>query len=122
MPRTNSGANPGGREADDVMESAQKQIKVGKAKDAVVRVQVLLKPEQQAAFHDRQILDLLDTASSVTIAREVEMEARARLGDLSPESLTPSQLLNRYFESRGEAEDRIQQLVEKAEDLFRDPR
>ena len=60
-------------------------------------------------------------SSSVSITREVETEARARLGDLSPEALTPFELLQRYFESRRVEEARKLALLARAEDLLRDP-
>jgi len=54
------------------------------------------------------------------IVREVETEARARLGDLSPEALTPIQLVDIFFQTRQEAPERRQALLGKAEELMRD--
>jgi hypothetical protein len=63
----------------------------------------------------------LGKAASVSVAREVETEARTRLGDLAPEALMPLELLQRYFESRHVDEARRQALLARAEDLLRDP-
>lgn len=88
---------------------------------AVVRVQVRLRAEQQASFREADVHAALARAASVTIAREVETDARLRLGNLAPESLTPLELLQRYFESRKVEPDRMRELLAHAEDLLRDP-
>lgn len=88
---------------------------------AVIRVMVLLQDHQQAAFREREVLTALSEAASVNVVREVESEARARLGELAPESLSPMDLLQRYFESRNVDGARLPALLEKAEELLRDP-
>ena len=88
---------------------------------AVVRVMVQLRPDQQTQFREREVQGALAQAASVTVAPEVEVEARARLGDLAPETLTPIQLVERYFQSRAEDPERVKQLLAKAEELLRDP-
>lgn len=90
------------------------------AEGAVVRVQMQIRSDQQALVRDREIEAALAGASNVLIAREVETEARARLGDLAAEALTPSQLVERYFRGRNEPEERIAALLTRAEDLLRD--
>jgi hypothetical protein len=71
-------------------------------------------------LRDRDLEAALDEAASVTIARQVETEVRTRLGDLSPEILTPLQLIERYFESLEEEPERIQALLGKAEEIILD--
>lgn len=88
---------------------------------AVVRVIVSLHDHQQPAFREREVLAALAEAASVNVVREVESEARARLGDLAPETLGPIDLLQRYFESRNVDGARLPVLLEKAEELLRDP-
>jgi DNA repair protein SbcD/Mre11 len=88
---------------------------------AVVRIMVTLHDHQQAAFREREVLAALAEAASVNVVREVESEARARLGDLAPEALGPIELLQRYFESRKVDNARLPVLLEKAEELLRDP-
>lgn len=88
--------------------------------EAVVRIRVLLRADQQASLRDREIEAALERASNVSIVREVETEIRARLGDLTPEALTPIELVQKYFESRDQAPERIAALVSKAEALLRD--
>ena len=88
---------------------------------AVVRIMVTLHDHQQAAFREREVLAALAEAASVNVVREVESESRARLGDLAPEALGPIELLQRYFESRKVDDARLPVLLEKAEELLRDP-
>jgi len=88
---------------------------------AVVRVQVRMRAEQQAAFHEREVHAALAEAASFSLSREVDSEARARLPDLAVEALTPLQLLERYFQSRGLAPERLRALLARAEGLIRDP-
>lgn len=85
---------------------------------AVVRLQVQLYAEQEADLREREITQELDQASNLSIQREVDTERRIRLGDLKPEALTPLELVERYFESKGVEDDRLGQLLEKAESLL----
>jgi exonuclease SbcD len=87
---------------------------------SIVRVIVQLRADQQASFREREMEASLAEASSVVIVREVEAEARARLGDLSPEALSPAQLVEHYFDARGEAPERQSALLARAEELMRD--
>lgn len=85
---------------------------------AVVKVAITLNADQNVALREREIESALEGAQSVSIVREVEVEARARLGELSPETLTPLQLLEQYFESRSVDPDRREALLAKAEEIF----
>jgi hypothetical protein len=58
-------------------------------------------------------------AAHFSIARNIEVEARARLHDLSPETLTPLELVERYFQSRDVTGERLKVLLAKAEELLR---
>ena len=88
--------------------------------DAVVRVQVKLRAEQEAALREREVEAVLDQAAHFSIIREVESEARSRLGGLAPETLSPLELVERYFQSRDVEEDRLLALLAKAERLLRE--
>lgn len=85
---------------------------------AVVRVQVELRPDQEAAFREREIRGKLDTASSVTVQRRVETEVRARLGNESPEAMSSLELVDRYFRARGVEAGRMEVLLQKAQQLI----
>jgi exonuclease SbcD len=88
---------------------------------AVVRLIVAMDAAQEAEFVEREVNQAFDRASHLTISREVEQEARARLGTLSPESLTPLELLEKYFDAhRVEPERRANLLTLAAEILQSD--
>jgi hypothetical protein len=87
---------------------------------AVVRLIIRLRADQQTGFREREVQTALGEASSVVVVREVETEARARLGDLSPEALTPIQLVDIFFQTRQDEPERRQALLGKAEELMRD--
>ncbi len=88
---------------------------------AVIRIMVEMQAEQQASLREREIISTLKEATNVTIGREIETEARARLGDNAPETLSSIELLERYFQLRGEEPERIGALLDKAEALLSDP-
>jgi hypothetical protein len=96
------------------------ELKKVESEGAVVRVRVNLRADQQAALREQDIQRALEDAASITVAQEVEIEARARLADLSPEALTPMELIERYFETRNVEPERMQALLAKAEELLRD--
>jgi exonuclease SbcD len=109
------------RQAADPTSAVVETASRAEVEGAVVRVQVRLRTEQQASFRESEVQRALAKAASVSIAREVETDARARLGNLAPEALTPLELLQRYFESREIEPDRMRHLLAHAEDLLRDP-
>jgi exonuclease SbcD len=109
------------RQAADPTSAVVETASRAEVDGAVVRVQVRLRAEQQASFREREVQGALAKAASISIAREVETDARTRLGDLAPEALMPLELLQRYFESREVEPDRMRHLLAHAEDLLRDP-
>jgi exonuclease SbcD len=85
---------------------------------AVIRILVQLRSDQETAFHEREVIEELEGASSVQIGREIDESERSRLGDIAPESLNPLQLLARYFEARQLEPERARALLERAQRLF----
>lgn len=85
---------------------------------AVVRLIVKMQSAQEASFVEREIQEAFSAASHLSIKREVEMEARARLGTTSVESLTPLELIEKYLETRQVEPDRRQQLLDKAGEIL----
>ncbi|MGD8813068.1 MAG: exonuclease SbcCD subunit D [Anaerolineales bacterium] len=108
------------RPSQDPTEAVLEAVQENDYDEAVVRVIVQLRADQQAAFMDREIERALTQAASVSIVREIEFETRARLGDLAPEELTPLELVEKFFQSRDESPERIQALMTKAEELLSD--
>lgn len=109
------------RSTDDPTAQVLQALDQVEASGAVVRLIIQVRADQQPALREREIKAKLSAAENVTIAHEVEVETRARLGNVAPEALTPLQLVERYFQGKGEGEARLKALLEKAEDLVRDP-
>ncbi len=88
--------------------------------EAVVRVQITADPEADLLLRERDIFQALKDAGAnhvAAIQRQVERPARLRLG-LSPEGLTPEELLERYFQTKDVPPERIALLLDRARALF----
>lgn len=84
--------------------------------DAVLRLLIKLTPESETLLNDGLIVNELKRAGVFHIAgisKDVDRRARARLG-VSPEGMTPMQLLARYFESRDVEASRREELLKLA--------
>ncbi|MFQ3535913.1 MAG: exonuclease SbcCD subunit D [Aggregatilineales bacterium] len=95
-------------------------IQRANVQNAVVRVYLQVDAADEARIEVRQLYAALYERGANTIATvrlEVEREDRARLGHL-PESLSPLQLLERYFTVRGTSQARTAQLLERAREIF----
>jgi exonuclease SbcD len=87
---------------------------------AVVRVMIQARPEQSGQLRDADIRRTLEGAYYVAgVSKEIERAYRQRLGAQSTEELLPSQLLERYLESKGVAPERIKLLLKYAEEILR---
>jgi len=96
------------------------QMKRHLLRDAVVRIVIQLTEETEAMLKDGAIFDALKHAGVFHVAgirKEVERHTRSRL-DVSPEGLTPLELLDRYFKSLDVGGARREELLEKAKDLI----
>jgi exonuclease SbcD len=85
---------------------------------AVVRLIVEMQAAQEASFVEREVEHAFSSASHLSLNREIEMEGRARLGTISPEALTPLELLEKYFEVREVEADRRKALLDTASELL----
>jgi len=87
--------------------------------DAVVRVSVQARPEQEGLIRDADVRRALSGAYFIAgIGKEIERAYRQRLGGQSPEGLTPAELLARYLESKGTPPRRIEVLLQHAEEIL----
>jgi exonuclease SbcD len=87
--------------------------------DAVVRVSVKLRAHQETQLREKDIAAALKGAGYIAaISKDVEREARTRLGGATPEGLSPLELLERYFEAKGMEPERTQQLLEAAKKVI----
>lgn len=106
------------RSEEEPQETVLEALKTQAVDGAVVRLRVQLRQDQEASLFESQIVNALEGASSYTLERDIEQEVRARLGDLTPEALTPLELVEEYFRTKGVEEERIQALLQKAEGLL----
>jgi exonuclease SbcD len=107
------------READDVTMAVQAEVAQHDVRDAVVRVVVRLRPEQEASLRERDVRAVLKAADTVAaIQKDLERVERARLGGHSPEGMTPLELLERYLQSKGTSEARTHTLLEHAREII----
>ncbi len=107
------------READDVTMAVQAEIAAHDVTDAIVRVIVRLRPEQEASLRERDIRAVLKAADYVAaIQKDVERVERTRLGGQNPEGMAPLELLERYLESKDTSGDRMRVVLEHAKKLI----
>lgn len=108
------------RESTDPMGDALSVIYRADVEDAIVRMYLQLNVEDEGRVESRRLYAALYERGAnmvATIKKEVVREDRARLGDL-PESLTPLQLVERYFAARSISRERTDQLLERAKGIF----
>jgi len=107
------------REALNPLMALQQAVATHDLRDAVVRLILQLRADQEPLLRDRDVRALLSDAYFIGgINREVEREARVRLGNLTPEGLTGRELLARYLETKNTDPERARVLLEHAEAIF----
>ena len=106
------------RESNDPTGAVMRAIEKSDVEGVVVRLIVQLKADQAPVLRDAEIAAALDVAYSHTVAREVDYEARTRIGGLAAETLTPSELLERYLLDKGYSDERMQPLLAAANGIF----
>src|SRR5512137_1793567 len=107
------------REEDDPTLAAQAALAQYDLAEAVVRVNVRMRPEQDASLREKDLRAALRRADYIAaINRQADREVRERLGGLSPEGMTPKQLLQKYLFAKNVDDDRIELLAKHAEKIF----
>jgi exonuclease SbcD len=107
------------REALNPLMALQQAVNTHNLKDAVVRLILRMRADQEPLVRDRDVRALLSDAYFVGgINREIEREARVRLGELAPEEMTDRELLAKYLETRNTDPERARVLLEHAEAIF----
>jgi len=107
------------RDALNPLMALQQVVAAHDLRDAVVRLILHLRADQEPLVRDRDVRALLSDAYFVGgINREVEREARVRLGSLAPEEMTDHELLAKYLETKNTDPEQIKVLLEHAEEIF----
>jgi len=110
-----------GREEADPTTAVIEKIQSRDLKGAIVRVNVKLREAQVATLREREIEKALRDAevnTTAAIAKDIDREVRSKLGDVSPETLTPAQLVEKYFLAKGRSVDEAAQYAAAAQQLF----
>jgi exonuclease SbcD len=107
------------REAADPTEAVAEGIGRHDVSDAVVRLIIHALPEQDGLLRDADVRRALSEAYFVaSIQKEIERQHRTRLGDQGAEGLTPRELLELYLDSKDTPRERVQALLEHADELL----
>ncbi len=107
------------REEDDPTMAAQAVLAQYDLAGAIVRINVRLRPAQDASLREKDLRAVLRDADYIAaINRQADREVRERLGGLSPEGMTPKQLLEKYLFAKNVDDDRIELLVKHAERII----
>ncbi len=106
------------RKAEDPTQAVLQAIARRDISDTVVRVRLQLRQDQDALLHERDIRHALEPAFyQAGIQKDFDFSTRSRLGLDNVESMTPLQLLERYFEVTGVPEEERQQLLRDASEI-----
>ena len=109
------------REDADPTDAVIKAILKRQVADAIVRVRLRLRADQDALLNERAIRAALAEAYALAgIHKEIDWGVRSRLGEVNVEALTPLELLERYFQVSEIPADQIPALLQEAEAIIRD--
>jgi exonuclease SbcD len=108
-------------EGEALTERVLREIERHDIEDAIVRVRVLLSQAQEPFLRTREIEDALFQAHMIAgIGKDLLRENRSRIGVENPETLTPSEILDRYFLSKNKPAAEIAELAQLSAELMRD--
>jgi len=87
-------------------------------RDSVVRLNITLPSELEQQLRDTELRDVLKEAHYFSIARDVQREARLRLGDRTAEEITPLDALKKWLETQNVPPERQKVLLEYGKKLI----
>ncbi len=88
-------------------------------RDAIVKLNIEMPANLEPLMSDSEIRASLSDAHYIAaISRQITERPRTRLGGTYSEGLTPSQLLERYLDSRETPPDHAKELLERGEQLI----
>lgn len=109
------------REESDPSDAALKAIQRRDVTDAIVRVRLRLRVDQDPLLNERALRAALAGAYALAgINKEIEWGVRSRLGAINVEEMTPLELLARYFHVSKVPESESATLLEAAERIVRE--
>ena len=102
-----------------LLKLIQRRREDGIITEAIVRLRLRLRADQDALINERKIRAALSEAFAIAgIIKDIEWGVRSRLGAVSVESMTPIELLDRYFTISEVPEAQKKQLLADAQQLM----
>jgi exonuclease SbcD len=104
-----------------VIQQLQRKASEDGLAEAIVRLKIKLRPEQEGALRENEIRNALNEFKVYQIAsitKETDRQRRTRLANISVEELTPIQLLEKYLESKRIDPQRMEILIKRADALI----
>jgi exonuclease SbcD len=106
------------RDHDDPTAAVLSSISTHDIKGVVVRLMIKIKSQNTRMLRDKDIDDTLSDAHSYSIVKDVEYEARTRIGGVAAETLSAEELLEHYLVDKGYTPERIKTLLSAANNIF----
>ena len=88
-------------------------------KEAIVRLNLKVPVQLEGYLRDGDVREALKEAHYFAVARDVQREARLRLGEWAAEEITPLEALKAFLESKKSSPERTKVLLECGEKLIR---
>ncbi len=108
------------REAPDPTQAVLQAIEQREVADAIVRVRLELRTDQEPLLKERVIRAALAPAYAVAgISKTVEWGIRSRLGAVNVEEMTPLELLAQYFRVSDVPAAQAETLLREAKEIVR---
>jgi exonuclease SbcD len=108
------------REAEDPTDAVIKAILRRDTKDAIVRVRLRLRSDQDALLKERVIrMALAESFSIAGIVKDIDWGVRSRLGEVNVEEMAPLELLERYFQVSDVPKKQVERLMQDAKTIVR---
>ena len=84
----------------------------------MVRLMINIKSQNVQLLRDNDIVAALSDAHSYSINKDVEHEARTRIGGVAAETLSAEELLEHYLVNKGYTSERIKTLLTVANNII----
>jgi exonuclease SbcD len=109
------------REAADPTDAVIKAILRREVADAIVRLRLRLRSDQDAMLNERTIRAALSDSFSIAgIIKEIDWGVRSRLGEVNVEEMEPLELLERYFQISQVPKEQAERLMADAQSIVRE--
>lgn len=107
--------------SDDPMTQILDELEAHNLDGAVVRVIIKATEAQEILLDDKQIRQALRGAGYIaSVVRDIERSQRHRLGGGAAEELSPREVLDLYFDSKGTSPERKKELLRYADAIFKE--